>query len=326
MKRLRTGIIGTGAACRLLHLPALTQLQDRYAISALANRSPDKAIKLASEIGLSRELVFGDYKELLKLKDLDLVIIAVPPDQNRRIAEDAMKAGKDVICEKPLASTLEDAERMVSFSDTYGKSLLLAENLRYDRRIIRIRELIDSGTVDPPFLMTWRWIQKVPVDDPIAARPWRGSSGLPGGAFTDHGIHMIDGVRFLLGELEHVSGFGKSVVDHVSGEDTALWQARCSSGALCSVQWTFAADEDEHFGISLWSRNGRIRVDGALVESCRGDKVERWDGSSEENSFYHEFLDFHHVLTGGGEPLIGLEDGVRDLEAAYRIHASFTQK
>lgn len=326
MKKIQLGIIGTGVAAKLLHWPALEQLEDRYEIRAVANRTVSKAEDFAQLVGLDKENVYGDYRSLLERADIDTVILAVPPEFNVEIATAAFEAGKNVICEKPIAASLADAQKMASLPEKYKKILLIAENFRYERAIAQTRELLDEGVISTPFMMMYKWMQHVPEDDEIAGRPWRQDSGLPGGFFSDHGIHMMDVVRFLLGEIYDLQVYGRELAEHVAGVDTALYNIRCSSGAVCSVQWSFAAPENELSYLELWARDGHLKVRMDRIEIHKGGKVETIDLKGEKSSFYYEFLDFYDVIVHGKQPLMSVKDGVRDLLTVQRAYDSFYKK
>lgn len=322
MRTIRLGIIGTGVAVQFLHWPALKELTEQYQVRALANRTVSKAEAFAETIGLDRENVYGDYRELLGRQDIDAVILALPPNLNLKVTEEALRAGKHVICEKPIAATLEDARKMTGLPETYGKRLFIAENFRYEKAVSEAKNLLDNGAISEPFMMIYKWMQHVPVDDEIAGRPWRQDSGLPGGFLSDHGIHMIDVVRYLLGDISELQVYGRELADHVAGVDTALYNLRCESGAVCSVQWSFAAPENDMSKIELWARDGAVVLTPERIELRSGEDSTVLDFSDARSSFYYEFLDFYEAMTKGREPRMKPEDGVADLIAVQKAYES----
>ena len=168
---LRLGIVGTGVAARELHWPALKGMPDRFQVVALANRSRDKAEAFADLVGIERPAVYSDYRKLLAREDVDVVALALPPQLNYEVARAAAGAGIHVICEKPIAVTLEEARAMVALPEEFGVQLLIAENFRYDGAVQKARALIDQGQVAPPFMMSYQYIQPLPVNYEIAGRP-----------------------------------------------------------------------------------------------------------------------------------------------------------
>jgi predicted dehydrogenase len=319
---LRLGIIGTGVAVQLLHRPALEELPERYEVRALANRTVSKAQELADQMGVPRDRVYADYEELLACDDIDVVLLALPPKLNYEVSEKALRADKHVICEKPIAASLEDARKMVELPSRYGKKLYIAENFRYEKAIQETKRLLDEGTISRPYMMLYKWMQHVPEDDEIATRPWRKDSGLPGGFLSDHGIHMIDVVRFLLGDIEELQVYGGELAAHVAGVDTALYNMKCRSGTLCSVQWSFAADSNDMSKIELWARDGSLRVSMDRIEIRTGGDTKVVELQGAKSSFYYEWLDFYDAITGSAQPLMTPEEGLADLIAIQKAYES----
>lgn len=131
MKKIRLAVIGTGMAWERLHYPAIKELEDKYEIVALCNRTRKDAEEFAKKINLSMDRVYDDYNEMLKRQDIDAVDILVPIESNYTVSEAVAKAGKDFICEKPLAANREEAKKYLELSKKYNVRIMIAENYRY---------------------------------------------------------------------------------------------------------------------------------------------------------------------------------------------------
>jgi predicted dehydrogenase len=322
VRPLRLGIIGTGVAARILHWPALQQLPDRYQIVAAANRSRDKGLAFADLVGLDRSAVYTDYRQMLARDDLDVVDLLLPPHLNYPVARAAAKAGLHVICEKPIAATLGDARAMVDLAAEFGVQVLIAENFRYENAVRKARALIDEGAIAAPHMLSYQWLQPVAPDDEIASRPWRQNPAHAGGIMTDHGVHMIDVVRYLMGEVTEVQAFALDLRDDLGGSDSAVYNLKFESGALGSIQWSFCVASELQTRIQLWAGDGTLEVtlsEVRLKRAGRADKVHPASGSS---SFYNEFQDFYGVLVEGTPPLVTPADALCDLEAVLAAHRS----
>lgn len=324
MKTIRLGIIGTGVAARILHWPALKKLKDKYEIRAVTNRTVSKAKEFADLIGLERKNVYGDYRLLLEREDVDAVVLALPPKLNYSTAVDSFEAGKHVICEKPIAPSVKVAEQIVELPKKYDKKLLIAENFRYEKAVSETKKMLDDGVISSPFMMIYKWMQHVPLDDEIANRPWRGDSGLPGGFLGDHGIHMIDVVRYLIGEIDAIQVFGNELADHVTGIDTALYNMRSVSGTLCTIQWSFAAPFNDISHIELWADNGCIKLNMDRIEVITTSGKKIIEMGDVHSSFYYEFLDFYEAIAHDKEPKMGLNDGLMDLKIVEKAYESIS--
>jgi predicted dehydrogenase len=322
MKPLRLGLIGTGVAARLLHWPALKQMSDRYRLVAVANRTRAKAEAFADMAGLDYNAVYHDYRELLARDDLDVVLLALPPELNLDVARAAAQAGLDIICEKPIAATLAAAQAMATLPQEFGVQLLIAENFRYDAAVQKVRELIDAGRVGAPFMVSYQFVQPVPPEDEVARRPWRQNPVHAGGIFSDHGVHMIDVVRYLMGDVAAIQVFGRELRSHLVGLDTAVYNLKFGSGAVGSIQWSFAVASGPDWRIELWAENGTLQVNPHQVCWQQAGQPDEMFPVQARQSFLNEFLDFYEVLVKGRQPVMTVQDALQDLRTILAAHRS----
>jgi len=319
---LRLGLIGTGVAARLLHWPALKQMTERYRLVAVANRTRAKAESFAEMTGLDQSQVYCDYRDLLARDDLDVVLLALPSELNYEVARAAAKAGLDIICEKPIAVTLAAAQAMAALPQKFGVRLLIAENFRYEATVQKARELIDAGRVASPFMVSYQFVQPVALDDEIAGRPWRQNPVHAGGIFSDHGVHMIDVVRYLMGEVAAVQVFGRDLRPHLVGLDTAVYNLQFQSGAVGSIQWSFAVASEPDWLIHLWAETGSLRIGPNEVQLlAQGQPAELFPIQGRQ-SFVNEFQDFYEVLVNGRQPQMTVQDALQDLRTILAAHQS----
>jgi len=326
MEPLNLGIIGTGVAARILHWPALERLSDRYRIVAVANRTRSKGETFADMVGLDHGAVYSDYRDLLARDDVDVVDLALPPSMNAEVARAAAEAGIDVICEKPLAPTLEAARAIAALPAAHDVKVLVAENFRYEEAVRHARRLIESGAAGQPRMISYQWMQPVPPDDEIAARPWRQNPAHAGGFLTDHGVHMIDVVRYLMGEVTAVQAFGSDRRAFLTGFDNAVYNLRFASGALGSIQWSFTVGSELAWQAQLWSDDGTMTVlPDRVVLSRRGRATQQLKVSG-PSSFVNEFEDFYEAIANDRPPQMTLRDGVKDLETVLAAHQSLVEE
>ncbi len=131
-KKLRLGVIGIGLAWDRLHYPAFQQLTDQYEIIAVCDKESSKAQGFGQKIGLATENIYDDFVKLLERDDLDVVDVLVPITENFEIYEAAILAGKDLIAEKPFASTPKAASLLIQLKEKHHVQVMVAENFRYD--------------------------------------------------------------------------------------------------------------------------------------------------------------------------------------------------
>jgi len=322
MRRLRLGLIGTGVAARIMHWPALEQLRDRYELVAVANRTLSKAESFADMAGVDRSAVYADYRELLARDDIDVVDVLLPPQMNLEVIQAATERDIHVICEKPIATTLEDAEAIAALAEDGVPRVFIAENFRYENAVRRARALLDEGVIGRPFMISYQWLQPVTPDDEISSRPWRQKPAHAGGIFSDHGVHMIDVLRFLMGDVQSVHVFATDRQTHTVGFDSATYQFTFQSGAIGSIQWSFCVASELSWSAQLWAEDGTLHVYPDRVELKRLGAKDCIYSANGPFSFVNEFIDFYDAITGDGTPMMTAADALNDLKTILAAHKS----
>jgi predicted dehydrogenase len=240
MNKVRIGLIGTGFVADI-HAAAARMVGD-VELVVVASPTPGKAAHFARERGIAH--AFEDYRELLKLKDLDLVTLALPNDLHAQAAVDAAAAGKHVVCEKPLCRNLEEADRMIEACRRAGVLLLYAEELCFAPKYVRAKTLVDEGALGRPFLVK----QSEEHFGPHSPWFWDvNRSG--GGVLLDMGCHSIEFARWV---------FGKPKVKRVSatmGTYVHKAKTRGEDHSICVVEY-----EGGQVGVAenSWARQGGV--------------------------------------------------------------------
>ena len=142
------GIIGAGFM-GMLHARALSQLADVRVLAA-----SDPALKKAPQLPHQSEPIqlYPDHRKLLENPDIQAVVIATPEPLHRQAVEDAAAAGKHILLEKPVATTLEDADAIIEAADKHGVKLMMAHLLRYDVRYAQIKSAVEEGVIGKPLV------------------------------------------------------------------------------------------------------------------------------------------------------------------------------
>lgn len=204
---LNVGIIGTG---RISDLHALEYLaSDRARISAVCDLDEDSARRRAAAWGVPAQRVFRAYGDLLALPDIDLVEILLPHDLHAPVALDALHAGKHVSVQKPMATTLADADRMIDAAARAGLSLRVFENALFFPPIVKARELIEAGAIGEPLsirIKANKGDPRLAWEVPASARTWRQDSARSGGGplTFDDGHHKFAVAWHFMGPAQAV--------------------------------------------------------------------------------------------------------------------------
>lgn len=190
---LRFGVLGTGVIVKDYHLPILLK-SDRAEVMALGNQHPDSLYRLADEFNIKK--TYTDFEEMAHAEDIDVVVIGLPNYLHAPVTIQMLKAGKHVLCEKPMAMNSAEAELMEETAKSTDRILMIAHMWRFDREILWLREVIDSGMLGTIFKIK---AQAVSLGNLLPTpKSWFWDKRYAGGgSFADMGIHSIDLISFL---------------------------------------------------------------------------------------------------------------------------------
>lgn len=199
---LNLGIIGAGAVVQGAHAKALAA-RDDVRVTGIADPSEAYRNAVGERVGCSR--LFADYRSLLDDPDIQALDICLPHFMHERVVLEAFDAGKDVVLEKPIAMTVEQADRMIAAAKAKGRKFYCALNQRFYPAHAKLKAIIDSGEYGAPFLGLCQLVGDE-LDRMNMADNWKGSwEGAGGGALIDTGTHIIDLVLWWFGKPTTVS-------------------------------------------------------------------------------------------------------------------------
>jgi predicted dehydrogenase len=277
-RTIGVGILGTGFA-RTTQIPCF-QATPGFEVVGLYSRNMTRAYDLAQEFGLRR--AFDDVERMLKVDEIELVVVSTPPHLHLPQTLAALRAGKHVLCEKPTALHAGEAQEMWQAAQKTGRLALIDHELRFDPRRVRMKEMIDEGFTGPPILVEHH------IHGPFRADPsrpwtWWSDAAQGGGALGALGSHAVDAVRWLAGEITGVRGRLVTVVpvrpDPESGEpravtaddDAAIW-ARLAGGGEVAIRLATAMRDDPSTLLALHGPRGSLKIGekGGLLSRVAG--------------------------------------------------------
>ncbi len=329
-RKLRLGVIGIGMAWERLHYPALRRLADKYEIVAVCDTERSKAEGFAGGIALPPEDIYDDYAKLLARDDLDAVDVLVPISENFEVYEAVILAGKNLIAEKPFASTPKSASKLISLADKEHVKIMVAENFRYDEGLFIIKDIISGGKIGEVMY----FIQNTAADfkgdmtgNTFAAKEWRQHPDFTGGSFLDGGVHDIARMRCLFGEIDSVYACGRKQDEEFS--------PYISINALIKFQNGVAGEYAYYsHGKELQTPPVGLRIFGTLGEvyyenTAKGViEVFYKDGTTEQltfaprNGYYHELVNFYDALTKNAEIVSTPQKELGDIQGVFDILTS----
>jgi predicted dehydrogenase len=233
MAPLRFAIFGTGFWARF-QLAAWRELGGVECV-ALYNRTRAKAEALAREFGVAR--VYDDPHALLDQEQLDFVDIITDVDTHSQFVQLAAQRGLPAICQKPIAPSLAEAERMVAACRAAGTPLFIHENWRWQAPIRQLKRILDQGQIGRPFRARIDMISGFPVFD---NQPFL--KQLEQFIITDLGSHILDAARFLFGEASSLYCQTQRIHADIQGENVATIMLRMGDATDVLCQMAYAGN------------------------------------------------------------------------------------
>lgn len=228
MKTLRVGLIGAGGIGA--HHAARYKQVENAVLTAVVDVDRERAAKVAEENGIPH--VFTSYEEALRSGEFDAVDICLPTWLHAEVSIAAAKAGKHILCEKPMATTLEEADAMIAAAEEAGVVLMIAQCRRYDNFWGTVRRALAEGAIGRP--VVWRDISG--HYGPGPAWFYDRHKGL--GPLVDGAIHNYDFARTMFGEAKTVYATGRSFKP-VTAPDTGIAVVRFEQGDELQLSWSW---------------------------------------------------------------------------------------
>ena len=236
MQKLGVGIIGAGHAAWVGHLPWYWE-NPHAEIRAISDVAEDKAAQAAKRWGV--EAWYTDYHQILARGDIGAVSICAPTWTHRDIAVAAARAGKHILCEKPMARSIEECDDMIVAARQAGVKLAVGFTKRCNPGYERIKQILDDGLIGRPYHLDIHWNLYFPPGSE-ESKNFSEDSRVGGGVLMDNGIHYVDTFRWWLGaEVDTVFAETTKVVPGRVFEDEATAILRFRDGATAILDMGF---------------------------------------------------------------------------------------
>ena len=336
MDALRVGIVGAGAIGHV-HARAWAQHAPRGAVAAVADVSPPRALRLAAETG--RDVpVFASLDAMLAAGEIDAVDICLPHDLHTEAIVAAARAGKAILCEKPLCTTLADAVAIREALRESGVPFMAAHNQLFQPSLIEARRLLAAGALGRPFVIRsieamqhrgFAAMSAEPATDGESPWAWRTDvARMGGGEVIDTGWHAAYRMLALADErpIEVTAMMDRYAVTQLAAEDTGVILVRFASGAIGEIvtSWAFAPVGNWQFEVA--AEHGSLAgSQSRLVQQLHG-----WPEPAAFGPFAHttahtfagEIAHFLDVVQHGEPPLASFDHAARVLQLTLAAYAA----
>ena len=254
MQELKAGVIGCGFFAQN-HLAVWDAIED-VALAAVCDQQADRAN--AAVVKFNACKAYADAEEMLANEPLDFVDIVTTPPSHRLLVELAARYGRHVICQKPMAPSLEDANAMVHACQSAGVTFMVHENIRWQGIIQRAKQIVHAGEIGAPFFaqVSFRTGYNVYPNQPYLATEERM-------VLYDMGVHMFDLVRFFMGEVVSLSAQTHRINPNVRGEDVAVALLRHkNSTSIANMHYVSAVEHDDfvHIPVRIEGDRGSLEI------------------------------------------------------------------
>lgn len=312
------GVLGCGDITEQRGAPAIVA-QEQSRLVCFQSRTPARAQEFAQRFGAERWTTRRE--ELLADPDVTAVYIATEHHRHPEDVLAAAEAGKQILCEKPLANSVEECRRMIDACNANGVALQVAYYRRYYPKLVRMKELLEAGAIGEPVTAEIHLAHRLHPEK-ISAENWRLNAALSGGGtLVDTGSHRLDLLCWMLGVPDRVAAFVECRELPIEAPDMETLLIRMASGVHVVSRHGLRTNAGDVFEIT--GTEGTLSatpVDGPTLRLRTRAGEESWELPKHANVHFPLFDDFARRLSAGEPPRYTGEDGLqasRIIEAAY---------
>lgn len=315
MAELSVAVVGCGGAGQV-HLACWSNLSG-VKIAAVCDVNGHVAARTAAEY--EGAAAYTDVAAMLESGPFDVVDVCTSPDQHFTVAEAALRARANVLCEKPLTLQTDEARALVQLAHERERLLMTAFCHRFHPPLLFAKELVDNDDIGRPTMFRCRfsgYFEGVEQSGQADAT----LSG--GGVLMDVAIHGIDLFRYLCGEVKRIDGRLQTLNPHLNVEDEALLLLEGESGALGAVEASWSQPGGRNV-VELYGTAGACLVDydtGLLRIFTADQPLYQQREESGPNRFEREIAHFADAVRGLQPLVVTGEDGLRALELCEEVY------
>lgn len=324
-KTFGIGIIG----CGLIGQKRAKALGEGGRLVACADIDNKRAESLATPSGAT---AFNDWRELLKLPEVEIVIVATLHDSLAEITLSAIAAGKHILVEKPAARNAKELEPVIVAAEQKGVKVHVGFNHRYHRSLRKAKEIIDSGGLGELMFIRARYGHggRLGYD-----KEWRAKPELSGGGeLIDQGPHLIDLSRWFLGEFSEIEGFALTYYWDMPVDDNGFMMLKTAKKQTAFLHVS-CSEWKNMFSLEIYGRDGKLDLSGLggsygvekitwykMLPEMGPPETTAWEYPMGDNSWEIEIAEFYQDIKLDRTPSASLNDA----HAALKIIDTIYQK
>jgi predicted dehydrogenase len=332
---MTTGVAIIGAGIGAEHLEAYLALPGRFHVATICDLDKDRAAAIANPHGIATDT---SLERVLQDPAVDLVDICLPPNLHFATAQRAISAGKHVVCEKPLVSSVAEADALCATVEASDRQLFPVFQYRYGPSAAQLQALIDAGMAGEPFAASIETHWNRGAD--YYSVPWRGTyAGEQGGAVLCHAIHNHDLLCRFFGPVKSVSAMTATRVNPIETEDCASIGLQMHNGALASSSITLGAATDttrlrfcfEHLTVESGTAPYAPASDAWVFTARDKNRQSQVDQLVQQSTSAHSgyvgyFNAVANALQGDAEGAVTIADGRQSVELVAAIYQAAAEQ
>jgi UDP-N-acetyl-2-amino-2-deoxyglucuronate dehydrogenase len=302
-------------------------------LAAVCDVDLARAAALGQEYGVP---FFDNPVTMMRETPIDAVSVLTPSGSHARDVTALADFKKPIVVEKPMALTLDDADRMIEACDHAGCRLFVVKQNRFNLPVVKLREALVAGRLGKLVLGTVRvrWCRPQAYYDEAA---WRGTWANDGGVLANQASHHVDLLTWMMGDVESVHGMGITALANIEAEDTAVVTLRFRNGALGIIEATTATrPKDLEGSISILGSQGSVEIGGFALNELKvwqfsqpqpddATAAEQWGRNPDHPFGYAHAQYYAHVVDcveSNRHQLVDGLEGRRSLELITAIYES----
>jgi len=327
MSKLKFAILGCGRISTK-HVEALINNKDEAELVAvydiIEELAVDKKNQYESVIEGANVKVYTDYNEFLKDKNIDVVTIATISGYHAQQAIDCLNHDKHVLIEKPMALTLEDADKIIKLGKEKNKKVCVSHQNRFIPAVQKLKRAIDEGRFGKLIHGTARtlWNRN---DEYYKQASWRGTKDLDGGTLMNQCIHNIDLLQWMMGgEIERLHSEIDTFIRNIETEDFGAILMRFKSGAVGIVEGSVCVyPKNFEESLNIFGEKGTVVIKNGKIATWVFEDERDYDNFEyDESNLGHTplYKDFIDAIINDREPLVNGEEGKRAIEIILKAY------